>query len=171
MPIPFTHKYSQSLGQQLSVAQQQRAFAFIAFYLKDKTVEEIIRSEKGLTFKSGAFKFRLNIHILNTIEKGSFEFYSRDNLSVLGYEIYMYRLFTQIGILGALAYIASKEAAVPLLALAILGLNWVIAIVRHRLMLLNIIEGLKILIDTETHSAQEEEDLFQRIIYQESLNA
>lgn len=87
--------------------------------------------------------------ILGPIEKGEFKITQGNGGIVLTYEFFMFRLFIIVAIMSLAVGLGTKELNNGLMCFAWLGgMNWLIALIRHRLMLVDIANE----IDSEINS-------------------
>lgn len=148
MIFPFSIKYSARLSDNFTSDISKEAFEFIEYFITEKTGNDIITKDNRLTFKSSPFKGgRLNTNILVPIEKGTFSIVDKGDKRILTYEFYMYRLFIVAIILSAFLAIGSQQVWTGIRCfLWIGGINWLIALYRHKMMLAEITKGIDNLI-------------------------
>ena len=136
MTFPFSIKYSARLNNHFSIDRKEETFKFIEDFITNKTGDEIIIEGDKLTFKSKFFKDRWNTNILVPIEKGVFIIIDKGDRYILTYEFYMYHLFIAVTIMSTFIAIFSQQVWVGILCfLWLCGMNWLIAIIRHKMML------------------------------------
>ncbi len=137
MIFPFTIKYSVHLDNYYAIERSKETLEIIQEFITQKTGEDIIIRDNKLTFKSKFFKSgRLNTNVLVPIEKGVFTIIEKDRRPILTYEFYMYRLFIVVTIMSAFGAIADQQVWSGILCfLWVGGMNWLTAIIRHKMML------------------------------------
>ena len=136
MTFPFSIKYSARLNDNFASNRKIDAFEFIEAFITKKTGDDIVIENDKLTFKSKFFKWRRNTNILVPIEKGVFTIIDKGDRTILTYEFYMYRLFISVTIMSAFMAIVSQEVWFGIFCFFWLGgMNWLIAIIRHKMML------------------------------------
>lgn len=137
MTFPFSIKYSERLSGNFTKDRNIVALEFIKDYIIKKTGENIIIENEKLTFKSKFFKLgRWNTNILVPIEKGVFIIKDKGTETILTYEFYMYHLFTAVIIISVFMATISQQVFFGIICfLWIAGLNWLMAIIRHKIML------------------------------------
>ena len=136
MPFPFSIRYSARLADKYAGISNREALELIAAFIEEKCGDEIVFEDEKLTFKSHFFKLRMNTNILAVIDRGSFHIIEKGDKRILGYEIYMYRHFIIAAIMSLFMTSLSRDIWTGLFCFLLVGCaNWVIAIVRHRLLL------------------------------------
>ena len=165
MIFPFTIKYSKRLKEKVSAADSNRAMTYIEDFITKKTAEDITIEGNELTFKSGFFRMRWNTNIMVAIEKGKFNLIDNGNESVLTYEFFMYRIFAIVAVMSVFMGTASQQPWFGVLCFAWLGgMNWLVAIVRHRSMLGDIAKGIDSLVATKISDNQNLNETKQLIV-------
>jgi len=119
------------------------ALGYIADYMKKKKADELCIEGNTLTFKENFFKFRWNTDILVPIEKGVFSIHNSEHATIVTYEFFMYRLFLIAAVMSIVMGLLSHELWVGVACFGWLGgMNWVIALVRQKAMLDEIVDNL-----------------------------
>ncbi len=149
MAFPFSIKYSAQLKNYAS-DRNKETLEFIEDFITQKTGDDIVIEGNKLTFKSKLFKWgRWNTNILVTIEKGVFTIIDKGDRTILTYEFYMYHLFIAVTFFSAFIATVSQQIWDGILSFIWLGgLNWLIAIVRHKMMLSEIAKKIDNLINS-----------------------
>lgn len=148
MTFPFSIRYSARLNGNFANDRNKEALDFIEDFITKKTAEDIVIDENKLTFKSKFFKWgRWNTNILVPIEKGIFIIVDKGDKTILTYEFYMYHLFIAVTIMSAFMATVSQQVWVGILFfLWVGGMNWLTAIIRHKMMLTEIAKEVENLI-------------------------
>ncbi len=151
MAFPFSIKYSARLSDNFASDRNRNreALEFIEDFVTKKTGDDIVIAGDKLTFKSKFFKWgRWNTNILVPIEKGVFIFVDNGDKTILTYEFYMYHLFIAVTIMSAFMATVSQQLWFGIICFLWLGgMNWLIAIIRHKMMLTEIAKEIDNLID------------------------
>ena len=93
---------------------------------------------------------------MGVIEKGKFNLIDNGNESVLTYEFFMYRTFAIVALMSVVMGTVSQQPWFGVVCFAWLGgMNWLIAIIRHRNMLGDIAGGIDKLIVTKSFDEQQ----------------
>lgn len=93
---------------------------------------------------------------MGVIEKGKFNLIDNGNESVLTYEFFMYRTFAIVAVMSVVMGTVSQQPWFGVVCFAWLGgMNWLIAIIRHRNMLVDIVGGIDNLIATKSFDNQQ----------------
>jgi len=143
MIFPFSIKYSVRLRYNFECERNKKALKYIEDFISKKTADDIVIEDDRLTFKSKFFRWRWNTNILAPIEKGVFKIIDKDDNTILTYEFFMYRLFIIVTIVSAFVLNSSQSLLVGILCFLWLGgMNWLIAIIRHKRMLKEIANGI-----------------------------
>lgn len=151
MFFPFTIKFKKCFQVKLTETDKELALRYIEDFIEKKSAENIIICGNELTFYSNFFTMRWNTNIMSLIEKGMFHIINDENGCILSYEFFMYRFFVIVAIMSVVMGFFSKNIWVSFACFALLGgVNWVIAIIRHRIMFGNIITGIDSLISTNS---------------------
>jgi hypothetical protein len=134
MPFPFSIKYSATLNGEIHPESYPELLQYISDFIVNKPAKNIIIENNWLSFKAGSTGSNWNI--MATIDRGKFELDERLGHAVLTYEFFMYKLFIFAGILAIAAGALSQTILVGVGVFSWLcGMNWVIALLRHRAML------------------------------------
>jgi len=149
MTFPFSIKYSVRLGDTFTSERNKETLEFIEKFMIEKTGEEIVIDDNKLTFKSKFFKRgRWNTNILATIEKGVFIIVDKGDRTILTYEFYMYHLFIAVTIMSAIMATVFQQVWFGIICFLWLGgMNWLIAIFRHKMMLTEIAKEIDNLVN------------------------
>ena len=149
MTFPFSIKYSARLSDSFASDRNKEALEFIEDFITKKTGDDIIIENDKLTFKSKFFKSgRWNTNILVPIEKGVFNIIEKGGKTILTYEFYMYHLFITVTIMSAFMATVSQQVWFGILCFLWLGgMNWLTAIIRHKMMLNEIAKEIDNLIN------------------------
>jgi hypothetical protein len=154
MTFPFSIKYSTQLGNNFASDRNKETLEFIEDFITKKTGDDIVIEDNKLTFKSKFFKWgRWNTNILVPIEKGVFIIVEKGDRTLLKYEFYMYHLFIGVIIMSIFMATVSQQFWVGIICfLWVGGMNWLIAIIRHKMMLNKITKEIDNLIsDLKEH--------------------
>ena len=142
MIFPFTIKYQKHIDVKVSTQNVEPLMNFIEEFITKKNGENVTISAAKLKFSSSIFSGH-SWSILGPIEKGEFNIFIENNTYKLSYEFFMFRLFIIVSIMSIFMWLVSKEVEVLLMCFAWLGgMNWFIAIIRHRLMFRKLIIGI-----------------------------
>ena len=142
MIFPFTIRYQVNFNTHVFDDHDIDIMNFIAEYIKNKNgvIENL--NQSNLIFTSSLFSGN-SWNIFAQIEKGEFNIKKVNDKYKLTYEFYMYRLFIIVSIMCLFIFFSSGELVFTLLGFAWLGgMNWLIAIIRHKLMFNDIIKHL-----------------------------
>lgn len=135
MVIPFSIQYSKCINAKVSFDDFNKILNYIGDVLYDKSAEKVLIDKDQLTYKSGIHIGRWNFNILKSVEKGIFDLEFRENKCYLKYEFFMYQMLLISLVAGIVFGIVESDFKEFLIFFGILyGLNWIIAIIRHRLM-------------------------------------
>ncbi len=135
MFFPFSIKYQKSLKGELTNEDKIKAINYIESFIRNKKGNIKSVSENEMSFKTSLFKGH-SFDILGPIEKGKFCITQKN---VLTYEFFMYRLFVIVTIMSVFVVLITKDMYDGIMCFAWLGgMNWFIALIRHRLMLVSI---------------------------------
>jgi positive regulator of sigma E activity len=147
MIFPFSIKCSRKLKEKVSIEDSKIVMAYIQKFIESKTCESIVINENQLSYKTGSFRNKWNSDILTDVEKGKFELINNENESILTYEFFMYNLLLSTLLISILIGMISSEIYIAIFLFALLGFgNWIIIIIRHRLMLKEIVTEIETLI-------------------------
>jgi hypothetical protein len=121
------------------------AVRYIEEFITERAGEEIGINDNELTFKVSFFRVRKSSRILDVIEGGKFQIIDNGDTSILTYEFFMYRFFIFVSILGStMALLSGHIEILALMLLWVGGMNWIIALIRHKLMLNKISKGIEL---------------------------
>jgi hypothetical protein len=141
MAFPFTIKYSGLLNEHFSTDDTQDVMLSVEAYIQKKNGEDITIQDNQLTFTTSFFS-GTSWSILSTIEKGIFRIETSNGRSNLNYEFSMYRLLIIAILMSSVFGILSKDFLTGLGCFAAVGgINWLIAIARHRGMIDEIVDS------------------------------
>jgi len=141
MIIPFSVQYSKRINAKVAFDDFDGIIANIAETIETKSGEEIMMDKDQLTYKSKILTFRWDFNILKPIDKGIFNLEFRESECYLLYEFFMYRMLFISFISAVICLIVEVDI---LIAAAILfGLNWIITIIRHRLLFNEIVSDVE----------------------------
>jgi hypothetical protein len=145
--FPFSVKYSQNFKKKVPVSLTDEIMAYIKDFIVQKNGESIVVEGNILTYKSGFFKNRWVHEILVPIDSGSFDLEFREGSCLLTYEFYLYRLFLVPLLMALFVGISSNNFFFAVILFAALAFPvWLITLIRHRLMLGEIIMDIEVLI-------------------------
>ncbi len=143
MIFPFSIKYSARLSDNFDKDRNKETLKYIEDFITKKTADDIVIEDEKLTFKSNFFRARWNTNVLGPIERGVFTIIDKGDKTILTYEFFMYRLFIIVTIMSVFVGTASKGVSIGILCFLWLGgMNWLIAIIRHKRMLKEIVKGI-----------------------------
>jgi hypothetical protein len=156
MTFPFSIKYSAKLHENYTSDRNKETLEFIEDFITQKTGDDIVIEDNKLTFKSKFFKWgRWNTNILVPIEKGVFTIIGKGDGTILTYEFYMYHLFIAVTIMSIFMATVSQQVWVGIVCFLWLGgMNWLTAIIRHKMMLREIAKKIDNLINTPKEYGQ-----------------
>ena len=146
MIFPFSIKYSARLGDGFASDRNKEALEFIEDFITKKNADVIIIENDKLTYRKKFFGSRnsFKTDILINVEKGVFRIVEKGGTTILTYEFYMYHLFitATIGsvfmatILSVFMFTVSLQVCFGIICFLWLGgMNWLISIIRHKMML------------------------------------
>ena len=148
MIFPFSIKCKRKFKEKISAENIDIVISYIQDYIDAKTCENTSINGHQLTFKTGSFRNKWNTDILATVERGKFELLNRRNESTLTYEFFMYHLLLGASLMSILIRLFSSNIWTGIFCFAWLGgMNWIIAIIRHRKMLKDIVIEIETLIN------------------------
>lgn len=144
MIFPFSIKYSKILTPSFSQNKDKVVLEFIKDFIEKKSGDDIVINDRQLTFRSRFFKSgRWNSNILVPIERGVFKLADKGDRTILTYEFFMYHLFIFVTIFAVFLMTISQHMWVGfIIFLWIGGINWIVTIIRHRLMIKKIVKGI-----------------------------
>lgn len=144
MIFPFSIKYSKILTPSFSQNKDKVVLEFIKDFIEKKSGDDIVINDRQLTFRSRFFKSgRWNSNILVPIERGVFKLADIGGRTILTYEFFMYHLFIFVTIFAVFLMTISQHMWVGfIIFLWIGGINWIVTIIRHRLMIKKIVMGI-----------------------------
>jgi hypothetical protein len=143
----FTVKYTQRFEKKVSISDTAEIIAYIKDFLSLKTVDEVIVEGSTVTYQSWHYKFRWSHDILMPVNKGVFQLEFKDEGCQLTYQFYLQKLFLvsfAISILAGASVQSFLIAAIFFGATLIPG--WLIALIRHRLMLSEVVLDIEVFI-------------------------
>ncbi len=148
--FPFTIKYSEKLNNNFNIDKNKEVLEYLQDFMTKKKAEDIVIENNKLTFISKYFKSG-RYDILSTIEKGLFVIENNQGETKITYEFYMYRLFLIVTIMSLFIFLFNDDTSFAILCFSWLGgMNWLITIIRHKMMLTEITRGIDTLIKTAT---------------------
>jgi len=148
MPFPFTITYSSTLNENFGPDRYVAVLGFISDFIVNKPAKDIVIDNNTLTFKPGPSFWNTNIMV--PIERGIFTLSSRGDRAVLTYEFFMYHMFIYTGVMAVGFGIISQEIWVCVGAfLWLCGMNWLIALARHKGMFDDIAAGIDTFLQQE----------------------
>lgn len=141
MIFPFSIKYTSPLGANYDPKRQREALEYIGQFMTDRSADEVDIEHGCLIYRVKLFgNVSYSTHILVPSEKGVFFISQKDDKYVLTYHFFMYRLFTIVSIMSLFFAAATKDAGSGILAFLWLGgMNWILAAIRHNMMLSKIV--------------------------------
>ncbi|RZJ51637.1 MAG: hypothetical protein EOO44_14300 [Flavobacterium sp.] len=140
-------QYSTAFERKLNTADYKLALNFIGDFLTKKTADHITIEENRLIFKCDFFKMGWSTNILVQTEKGIFTIVEKENKSLLIYKFFMYQLFGGAFVMSLIIAFVSTEIWMGIFCFLWLGgMNWVIALFRHRSMLNEIVVEIDTLV-------------------------
>ncbi len=143
MIFPFSIQYSKRIKVKISEENQQIILTYISTFIDQYQGGNISQRGNQILFERGYGVSRS--HIFATIDEGVFSLFVKDGTYFLAYEFSMYNLFAIATVITIVASFFSIEAGlIGFLAIGIL--NWVITIIRHKIMFLKISKNLAQLI-------------------------
>jgi hypothetical protein len=145
--FPFTVRYTQRFEKKISISDTAEIIAYIKDFLSQKTVDEVEVEGNTVTYSSWKYKFRWAHDILTPVNKGIFQLGFKDNGCQLTYQFFMQKLFLvsfAVSILAGVSVLSFLVSAIFFGITAITG--WLIAIIRHRLMLSEVVFDIEVLI-------------------------
>jgi hypothetical protein len=145
--FPFTVRYSRRFKKKVSVSQTEEIIAYIKDFLSKKTVDEVVVGGNTVTYKSWHYKFRWAHDILVPVNKGIFQLEFKEEGCRLTYQFYLQKWFLVSLAISLLAGVPVQSFLIAVIFFgAILITGWLIAIIRHRLMLSEIVFDIEVLI-------------------------
>ncbi len=140
MIFPFSIKCKRKFKEIISSEDFDTVMSYIQDYIDAKTCENTTVNGLTLTYKTGSFRNKWNTDILATVERGKFELINVESENILTYEFFMYHLFLGAFLISIIFGLFSSEIWTGVFCFAWLGgMNWLIATIRHRLMLRDIV--------------------------------
>jgi hypothetical protein len=153
MIFPFSIKCKRKFKDKISSEDLDTVMSYIQDYIDAKTCENTTVNGLTLTYKTGYFRNKWNTDILATVERGKFELINVESESILTYEFFMYHLFLVAFLISIIFGLFSSEIWIGVFCFAWLGgMNWLIATIRHQLMLGDIVLEIENLIDKKKGS-------------------
>lgn len=145
--FPFSVRYSQKFKKKIPVSLTDEIMTYIKDFILQKNGEDIVVEGNILTYKSGFFKNRWIHDILVLVDGGSFDLEFQEGSCRLTYEFYMYRLFIVPLLMAVFIGLSSLNFLFAFISFAVLAfLGWIVVIIRHRLMLGEVILDIEVLI-------------------------
>jgi hypothetical protein len=145
--FPFSVRYTQKFKKKVPVSVTDEIMTYIKDFFVQKNGVDIVVDGNILTYKSGFFKNRWVHDILLPVDNGSFELEFQEGDCRLTYEFYMYRLFIIPILMSGYIAISSHNYLFAFISFTVLAfIGWIIVIIRHRLMLGEIIFDIEVLI-------------------------
>jgi hypothetical protein len=145
--FPFSVRYTQKFKKKVPVSVTDEIMTYIKDFFVQKNGVDIVVDGNILTYKSGFFKNRWVHDILLPVDNGSFDLEFQEGDCRLTYEFYMYRLFIIPILMSGYIAISSHNYLFAFISFAVLAfIGWIIVIIRHRLMLGEIIFDIEVLI-------------------------
>jgi hypothetical protein len=149
MIFPFSVKFTARLRSDFTLDRTSKALDTISAVIASKKGEKITIENNKLSFKSPFDKrYAWRNNILLTIDKGEFVVSQKAGRVVISYEFYLYRLFILTGVMAILFALNEKKFDGLVLSVLCIGvLNWLLVLVRHRIMLNDIINEINEFMD------------------------
>ena len=145
--FPFSVRYSQKFKKKVPVSLTDEIMTYIKDFILQINGENIIIEGNILTYKSGFLKNRWIHEILVPIDSGSFDLEFQEGRCLLIYEFYLYRLFLVPILMAAFVGISSHNYLFAIIFFLALSFPmWLITLIRHRLMLGEVIMDIEVLI-------------------------
>lgn len=145
MFIPFSIKFTSAFSSDFKPEKKAAILQYLHDFMLSKKADDIVIEEDRLSFRSKFFKWgRLNTNILVPIERGIFVIRQENGNTVLTYEFFMYHLFIAVTLMSVLMALVSQQVRFGIICFAWLGgMNWLIALIRHRMMFTAIVRGVE----------------------------
>jgi hypothetical protein len=144
MIFPFSIKCKKKFKKKVSSGDTDNVMSYIQDIIEKKTCESITLNGCQLIYKTGSFRNKWNTDILASVEKGKFNLINNGAESILTYEFFMYHMFLGAFIISILIGLVSSKIWTGAICFVWLGgMNWVIAFIRHRKMLRDIVIGIE----------------------------
>ncbi|QNE39421.1 hypothetical protein F1C16_07565 [Hymenobacter sp. NBH84] len=145
--FPFSISYSVQLTRNITLDEYESVLKYVKEFIEKKTADDIIIWENGLEFKSRLLKWRSRNNIMSAIDKGEFYILSKEGKTFISYKIYMYFLLLSALVFAGLVEALTKNIALSVFVIIFMGgLNWLIAVIRHRYMLNDLKKRIDLLI-------------------------
>lgn len=139
--LPFSVKYSVDTTIKSGENERARVLEHIKEYLTLKTTKDIKINDSTVSFKSASWS---SWNIMSTIEKGAFKVKDWNGYLVITYEFFMYQLCIIAPAMAVSLGVVSQNWLFGVIMFCLLfGLNWIIALLRHRAMFDEIISEVK----------------------------
>ncbi|MCU0461058.1 MAG: hypothetical protein MUF36_03435 [Bacteroidales bacterium] len=144
MTFPFTFKFSKRINARVSPDDFEKIFNDIGDFLDYESVDKITIDREQLSFTPQMFFSVWRFNKMKFIDKGIFRLEYIDSDCYLTYEIFMYILVIAELVMFAVLGFTTKD---PLTILIIAGIiiigSWLVTVIRHRLMLNEIVSDLE----------------------------
>jgi hypothetical protein len=145
--FPFSLRFTQKFKKKVPVSLTDEIMTYIKDFILQIDGENIIVEGNILTYKSGFFKNRWVHEILVPVDSGSFDLEFQEGNCLLTYEFYLYRMFLVPLLMALYVGISSHNYLFAIIFFAALAFPvWLITIIRHRLMLGEVIMDIEVLI-------------------------
>ena len=145
--FPFSVRCSQKFKKKVPVSLTDEIMTYIKDFILQIKGEDIVVEGNILTFKSGFFKNRRIHEMLVPVDSGSFDLEFQEGDCLLTYEFYIYRLFLVPVLMAAFVGVSSHDILFAIILFAALAFPvWLITLIRHRLMLGEVIMDIEVLI-------------------------
>ena len=150
--FPFSIKYSAQLTRNITADEYESMLNYIKEFIEKKTADDIVMWENSLEFKSRLFRWRSRNNIMSAIDKGELYIISKEDKTFILYKIYMYFLLLSSFAFAVLMGVLTKNIALSVFSIVFMGgLNWVVAIIRHKYMLNDLKKRIDVLISSGIH--------------------
>jgi len=135
--FPFSIRYSSDTAISAATCEPEKVFRDIRSFLEQKSTRKIEINNNSLSFKSAS---RSSWNLMSPIDRGLFEVKEIDGYLTVSYEFFMYQLFIFSSAAAVIMGLVSKNGYWGFFIFCwIGGMNWIIALIRQRALLDNVI--------------------------------
>jgi hypothetical protein len=155
MIFPVSFKYKRTLRGIITPDQQAVAIQVIKKMIVEKKGKNIVVENNSVSYKGTTAPGKGSL--LGAVDNGKFSLIDANDKSLLIYEINMQSLFITTGIMAVVAGVFVQRWWVSLIAFAWLcGMNWVIILIRHDNLVLEVAASVNDLIFGKEEVKEEE---------------
>lgn len=140
--FPFSIKFSKQIGG-VAPDEYHTVLENIKKFIEKKSADNAVVQGNKLAFSTSFLKTMFSRNLFAQVEKGEFTIFEKTGATFLTYTFSMYRILIAVFVMCAVTVAITKALWLGVYFLLIVGgMNWTIAIIRHRKMFNTIIGGI-----------------------------